>query len=66
MLEKMLNWIRQIMSRLLKESPDAAVSDIMLSAEMEHSLSLWAKMYTDNSPWLDKDTRSLGLPAVIA
>lgn len=66
MLEKMLNWIRQIMSRLLKESPDAAVSDIMLSAEMEHSLSLWAKMYTGNSPWLDKDTHSLGLPAAIA
>jgi len=65
--EKMLKWIRQIIRSLLREDPEAAVSDIMMSAEMEQGLALWSKMYTDNAPWVDgKNVHSLGLAAAIA
>nr|DAU37938.1 MAG TPA: portal protein [Caudoviricetes sp.] len=37
-----------------------------ISSKMKDALELWEQMYTDNSPWLDSKTQSLGLAASIA
>ncbi|HZW02885.1 MAG TPA: phage portal protein [Anaerolineaceae bacterium] len=40
---------------------DVAISDVMAEA-----LQLWSQMYTNASPWLSKDIKSLNLPAAVA
>lgn len=36
------------------------------SDKMLEAIDLWLKMFNGNAPWLDEDTKSLNLPAVIA
>lgn len=38
----------------------------MVSSEMKNAIELWEEMYKNKSPWLDKNTKSLGLAASIA
>ena len=37
-----------------------------ISSEMKTAIELWEDMYKNKSPWLDKNTQSLGLAASIA
>lgn len=38
----------------------------MVSSEMKNAIELWEEMYKNKSPWLNKNTQSLGLAASIA
>lgn len=38
----------------------------MISSEMKNAIELWEEMYKNKSPWLNKNTQSLGLAASIA
>lgn len=40
--------------------------DVAISKAMEDALKLWAKMYENKSPWLNKDVKSLNLAAAIS
>ena len=37
-----------------------------ISNKMKESIELWEKMYTNESPWLNENVKSLGLAASIA
>ena len=45
---------------------NAIGTDIAISQPMITALELWAKMYQNDAPWLNKDIVSLNLPAAIA
>jgi A118 family predicted phage portal protein len=40
--------------------------DVIISQPMASALQLWAAMYKNESPWLNKDVKALGLPASIS
>lgn len=68
MFSRFLNWIRQVLNRMIKKnnieqalSVDTAVSDNMSTA-----LDLWCSMYINDAPWLSPTVQSAGLPASIA
>lgn len=40
--------------------------DIAMNNEMANAIDLWSNMYKNEPPWIDKNTKSLGLPGAIA
>lgn len=40
--------------------------DVVISQKMASALQLWSLMYANESPWLNKDVKALGLPASIS
>lgn len=40
--------------------------DIAISNKMEKAISLWARVYKNDAPWLKGSVKSLGLPAAVA
>ena len=37
-----------------------------ISSKMKEAIELWERMYMDESPWLNENVKSLGLPALIS
>lgn len=68
MFKKMIDYIRQVINKLFpkKNIKEAMNVDVAISDEMGEAIDLWGKMYRDESPWLDKNTKSLNLAAAIA
>jgi A118 family predicted phage portal protein len=64
----MIDYIRQVINKLFpkKNIKEAMNVDVAISDEMGEAIDLWGKMYRDESPWLDKNTKSLNLAAAIA
>lgn len=64
----MIDYIRQVINKLFpkKNIKEAMNVDVAISDEMGEAIDLWGKMYKDESPWLDKNTKSLNLAAAIA
>lgn len=68
MFAKILQWIREILSKMINTSnvKDALRVDVAISPLMTNALILWSNMYINQAPWLGKDVKSLNLPAAIA
>lgn len=64
MLTKFIEWIRKF---LKSENLSGTLTDVVISSEMENSITLWDKMYRNVSPWVDrKNVFSLNLSSAIA
>ena len=69
MFKRILVWLRGVLNKMLTKTniKDALQVDIAISKPMIDALSLWVKMYENDAPWLlNKDIKSLNLPAAIA
>lgn len=67
-LQHFLTWMRGVFSKMLhiNDAKRALGVDAAISREMQTAIDLWAQMFTDQAPWLDDTTKSLGLSAAIA
>ena len=69
MFKRILVWLRGVLNKMLNKTTikNALQVDIAISKPMIDALSLWVKMYENDAPWLlNKDIKSLNLPAAIA
>lgn len=68
MIKLLLSWIRSVVKKLISRSSvkQALKIDTAISNKMADAISLWSQMYADESPWLDKNTKSLNLASGIA
>lgn len=68
MFQKLLGIIRQVISRMVnKNTIESELNiDVAVSPEMAAGIDLWGSMYINRSPWLNKDVKSINLPAEIA
>lgn len=68
MFQRFITWIRGVFSKMfnISEAKNALKVDIAISQEMQTALDLWFNMYMSRAPWLNRDVKSLGLPAAIA
>ncbi len=64
MFSTILGWIKGIITSfsLKNNTPNL---DMTISNDMQTSIELWNKIYTNKAPWLTKDVRSLELAADI-
>lgn len=65
MFKRMLQWLRRLLANDERER-QAALSDIIISSEMESAIARWALEYEGNPPWLKKDVKTIGLFSSIA
>ena len=63
-----LDWLKGIWNKMIgtQTIKDVYTVDTVISAEMSEHIRLWADMYLNRAPWLNKDVNSLNLPAAIA
>lgn len=63
-----LDWLKGIWNKMIgtQTIKDVYAVDTVISAEMSEHIRLWADMYLNRAPWLNKDVNSLNLPAAIA
>ncbi len=68
MFTRLVQWIREALRRMIGQSDikQKLNVDVLLSSDMSIAIDKWTRMYTNQASWLDKDVRSLGLPAAIA
>lgn len=68
MFSKLFEWIRSMVSKMFTNQnvKQALGVDVIISQPMASALQLWAAMYKNESPWLNKDVKALGLPASIS
>jgi A118 family predicted phage portal protein len=68
MFAKILAWIKEIFSKMIgQQSVKQALNiDVAISNEMMTALETWSLMYANQAGWLNKDIKSLNLPAAIA
>lgn len=68
MFSRFLNWIRQVLNRMIKKNniEQALGADTAISDEMSSALDLWCAMYVNKAPWLSSTVQSAGLAASIA
>lgn len=68
MFEKLLNWIKGVIKMFSKDAIKNALDvNVAISSDMANAISLWEKMYENESPWLKKDEiESLELGSAIA
>ena len=69
MLQRFITWIREVLNRMFHFNQSDAKrlgAEINVSSEMQKAISLWLKLFQDDTPWLGDTTQSLSLPAAIA
>lgn len=68
MFQRILAWIREVINKMIQRTDvkSALKIDVAISAPMAEKLQLWSQMYANESPWLNKDIKSLNLAAAIA
>jgi len=68
MFQRILSWVKEWINKMIGNSTikQALRVDVSISAPMAEALQLWASMYANQAPWLNKDIASLNLPAAIA
>lgn len=68
--ENIKNFVRRIRGMFtngfMKSVAEVAQNESIASDRMMEAIDLWLEMFGGNSPWLAKNPRSLGLPAIIA
>lgn len=65
MFERMLKWLRRMLTSLFGEDRGSS-ADIIISSKMEGAIARWAGEYEGRPPWAGKQIKSIGLPAGIA
>lgn len=66
MFERMLKWLRRMLTSLFGEDHINNSADIIISGKMEGAIARWAAEYEGKPPWAGKQVNSIGLPAGIA
>jgi A118 family predicted phage portal protein len=68
MFQKLLIWLQEIINKMIGQSSvkNALHVDIAISPRMAEFLLLWSRMYTNFSPWLSDEVKSLNLPVAIS
>lgn len=69
MFAKILQWIREVVSKMLNPSLVKQAINVqpLLTPLMVNALQIWAQMYVDRPPWKKTDdNKTLNLPAAIA
>lgn len=68
MFKKFVNWIRQVIDRMVKTSTIENKINIKptMSDDMSQAIERWFTMYSSKSYWLQNNNQSLGLPQAIA
>lgn len=68
MFSKLLNFIRQVVRKILPYRDIETVERVEtpLSNDMANALDEWYKMYLNDADWLSEDVKSLNLPAFIS
>lgn len=68
MFQKILAWVKEVIKKMFGANTlkTALSVDVAVSSEMAEALELWRRMYINDSPWLNSDTKSLNLAAAIA
>lgn len=68
MFSKLLNFIRQVVRKILPYRDIEAVERVEtpLSNDMANALDDWYKLYLNDADWLSEDVKSLNLPAFIS
>ena len=64
----LIDFLKGVFRRMISPSTIQQVLKVApaVSPEMQQAIELWEKMYTGNSPWIDKNTKSLGIATMIA
>ena len=65
MFERMLKWLRRMLTSLFGEDRGSDSADIIISGKMESAIARWAAEYEGKPPWAGKQIKSIGLPAGI-
>ena len=65
MIERMLKWLRRMLTSLFGEDRGSDSADIIISGKMESAIARWAAEYEGKPPWAGKQIKSIGLPAGI-
>lgn len=66
MFERMLKWLRRMLTSLFGEDRGSDSVDVIISGKMESAIARWAAEYEGKPPWAGKLIKSIGLPAGIA
>ena len=68
MFQKLLIWLQEVINKMIGQSSvkSALHVDIAISPRMAEFLLLWSRMYTNFSPWLSDEIKSLNLPVAIS
>ena len=66
--DRAIRWLIGVLSNMLNSDviKQKLGFDVAVSNEMVEALRLWSLMYENQSPWLGKDLKSLGLAAAIS
>lgn len=65
---KIIDWIKAVIQRMIGNNTIKSNFgvDPSITQDMADKISMWGRMYQNNADWLDKNTKSLNLPAAIA
>lgn len=68
MIKEFIERIGQVIRKMLgrEKIKDAIGVEVAVSDKMANEIDLWAKMYKNEPPWKEKNTKLCGLPAAIA
>lgn len=68
MIKEFIERIGQVIRKMLgrEKIKDAIGVEVTVSDKMANGIDLWAKMYKNEPPWKEKNTKLCGLPAAIA
>ena len=63
-----INWLKGVFRKMVSPSTIQEVLKVApaISPDMQEAIELWESMYSGRSPWLDENTKSLGLATMIA
>jgi len=64
----LISFLKGVWKRMISPSTIQEVLKVSpaISPEMKDAIELWEQMYTGNSPWIDENTKSLGIATMIA
>lgn len=68
MFRKFLDWVRQVLQKLISKSnvKEKLHIDVAVSDKMSDAISLWAAIYEDRAPWISGTVQSMNLGSSIA
>ena len=68
MFQKFLNWVRQVISKVIGVSDVKKATGIAanVSSDMIQAMELWERMYRNQPDWMTDNLIPLNLPAAVA
>lgn len=68
MFERVNKIFKGVLSMILNRQDIAKELEIKIAMnnDMANAIELWCNMYSNNPPWLDDETKTMGLPGAIA